>query len=152
MRLSCALGLGLLLATLPRLAAAGEPAPAQSAPEKAKPERVHLGSTSVTVVDEHEQVDDVITRLRAAQRQEPDRKPDGPAKGDGKSDGSKSDGRSPAKSDTKSKSGQHANNDRSALRGQRDSVVDRANAERDKDQKRERLGSAHGRSDAKQRH
>ena len=57
--------------TLPAFVAqAGEPEPPAKT-EKAQSERVQLGATSVTVVDEHEAVDDVISRIRAGKTEIP---------------------------------------------------------------------------------
>ena len=54
------------LAAPPSTARAQAGKQGQDAPPKPQPGRVHLGSTSVTVVDEHDTVDDVISRLRKA--------------------------------------------------------------------------------------
>lgn len=119
---------------------AGEPAPPQPAPEKARPERVHLGSTSVTVVDEHEPVDDVITRIRKEKSETatvPKAKP-AEIRGQGS--------RAAKATDIRQGSG------RAALRSQRDQATARADAERRKDERRERAASSRTRLEQKQHH
>ncbi len=116
------------------IAQAEERAAKPPAPAKAPPDRVHVGATSVTVVDEHETVDDVITRLRAAKAKtatapkttSQPAPPTPPASGQGQ-DG------------------------RETLRRERETAAAHADVERAKDDRRERSTGAHARTDKKQR-
>lgn len=128
--------LALLLLLAPAVALADPPAP--TAARKPPPERVHLGSTSVTVVDEHEPVDDVITRLRTSKTDKADPSP-GTGKRDRAGKGSAGTGSETSK------------DERAALRNERDHVVKRADADQVRDQKRDRSESARGRSEQKHR-
>lgn len=122
---------------LPAFAAqAAEPAPA--ATEKAQPERVHLGSASVTVVDEHEAIDDVISRIRNGKAED--------KATDKARTGENHDQDSHAATTTDSRQG----SDRSSLRAQRDRVSARAEADRIKDERRERAASTRTRLEQKQ--
>ena len=135
---------GLLFAlafVLPASAARADE-PTLAAPvkgEKAQPERVHLGSASVTVVDEHEAVDDVISRIRNGKA------------ADIASDKAKTTqshdpaARTVTATDTRPASG------RSSLRAVRDRVSARTEADRIKDERRERAASTRTRLEQKQR-
>ena len=121
----------------PALARAGEPTATVTATSKAPPERVHLGATSVTVVDEHEPVDDVISRIR-------NRKPE-PGSGDKvKGTGGQSQGTGATHGDRRG--GGHTD-----LRTQRDRATANDEAGRLKDEKRDRTVNARSRLDPKQR-
>jgi hypothetical protein len=127
---------------LPTAARAEEPAAAQTPPaktEKAQPERVHLGATSVTVVDEHEAVDDVITRLRT-------RKTEAATAEKTKAAETRAQG---TRTDTTSAT--RRGNDRASLRPQRDQAAARADADRQKDDRRERAANTRARLEQKQR-
>ena len=129
----------LFLCALPAFAVrAGEPEPPAKA-EKTQPERVHLGSASVTVVDEHEAVDDVISRIRNG-------KAAPPATDKVKAVQTRDQG---AKTATASDNRQGSG--RSSLRAQRDRVSARAEADRIKDERRERAASTRTRLEQKQR-
>jgi hypothetical protein len=135
---------GLLLAlasVLPALAAqAGEPAQAGTEKvEKARPERVHLGSASVTVVDENEAVDDVISRIRNGKAELP--ATDKARTGENRDQGA----HTATTTDPRPGSG------RSSLRVQRDRASARADADRIKDERRERAASTRTRLEQKQR-
>jgi hypothetical protein len=114
--------------------------PVQKPPsaEKALPDRVHLGSSSVTVVDEHEKVDDVITRLRSAKA-----KP--AAANNAKS------GENAAQGTTAPSGSGQPQDGRAALQPQRESAAAHDDAERPKDERRERAANARGRIEKKQR-
>jgi len=135
MRSLAKLGFFLALGLAPARALAGEPA--HNPPDKAKPERVHVGATSVTVVDEHEPVDDVISRIRRAEN-------DPTARDKTKVDHDKSGG-------TSTTAGQSTGEARAALRAQQDRNTSRADSERVKDQKRERAAGTRTRLEQKQR-
>ena len=126
---------------LPAFAArAAEPAQATPAKtEKAQPERVHVGSASVTVVDEHEAVDDVISRIRKG-------KAEGTA-GDKAKTAERRDqsARTATATDTRPGSGL------SSLRTVRDRANARAEADRIRDERRERAASTRTRLEQKQR-
>ena len=125
---------------------AGEPAqtaqtaqPTTDKAEKRQPERVHLGSASVTVVDEHEAVDDVISRIRNG-------KAEISATDKAKTSENRDQGsRTATATDTRPGSG------RSSLRAQRDRASARADADRIKDERRERAASTRTRLERKQR-
>jgi hypothetical protein len=131
----------LLVCILPAFAArAAEPT--QATPpkaEKTQPERVHLGSASVTVVDEHEAVDDVISRIR-----------------NGKAQGTVGDKtktrelREPA-ARTATVTDTHPGSGRSSLRVVRDRANARAEADRIKDERREHSATTRTRLEQKQR-
>ena len=129
----------LLLGTLPAFAArAGTPESPPKA-EKAQPERVHLGAASVTVVDEHEPVDDVISRIR-----------------NGKTETSTTDKAKTAEthdqgSKTATATEPRRASGRSSLRAQRDRASARAEVDRTKDERRERAASTRMRLEQKQR-
>jgi hypothetical protein len=129
---------------LPAFAArAAEPAPAATEKaEKAQPERVHLGSASVTVVDEHEAIDDVISRIRDGKAE--DKATDKAT--DKAKTGENHDQDSHAATTTDSRQG----SGRSSLRAQRDRVSARADADRIKDERRERAASTRTRLEQKQ--
>ena len=131
-----------LAGTLSAFSARAE-APAQTVPpktEKAQPERVHLGSASVTVVDEHEAVDDVITRIRKGKAES--------TAGD-KSNTTEIRTQSPGPAtSTDARQG----NGRSSLRAQRDRASARADADKTKDERRERAARTRTRLEQKQRH
>jgi hypothetical protein len=131
----------MLVSTLPVLAArADEPTQAATQKgERTKPERVHLGSASVTVVDEHEAVDDVISRIR-----------------NGKAEGTVVDKAKtrelrdpPVRTATATET--PPGNGRSSLRVVRDRTNARAEADRIKDERRERTASTRTRLEQKQR-
>ncbi len=129
------LGFWLALGLSSSATLAGEPA--HNPPDKPKPDRVHLGATSVTVVDEHEAVDDVISRIRRAEKDS--------ASGDKpKTDHDKVAG-------TSTKSGQSTGEARAALRAQKDRNASRADPDRVKEQKRERAATTRTRMEQKQR-
>jgi hypothetical protein len=107
-------------------------------PDKTPPERVHLGATSVTVVDEHETVDDVITRLRSAKPHKT------------QADKAKPDENNAPGAGTSTGQGQHKDG-RASLQPQRESAAAHAEAERPKDERRERAASARARIEKKQR-
>ena len=131
----------VLVGVLPSLTAlAGEPA--QASPpkaEKSQPERVHLGSASVTVVDEHEAVDEVISRIRKGKEEGTanDKAKTADISGKGSHTGTTTDSRQ--------------ENGRTSLRAQRDRASARAEAERLKDEKRDRATSTRTRNEPKQR-
>jgi hypothetical protein len=131
----------LLACSFPAFAArADEPAPATPPKaEKAQPERVHLGSASVTVVDEHEAVDDVITRIRNGKIENPvvDKSKTVESHGQGAPTATAADTRQ--------------GNGRSSLRTQRDRASARAEADRTKDERRERAATTRTRLEQKQR-
>ena len=111
---------------------------AQGTAPKPQPNRVHLGATSVTVVDEHDTVDDVITRLRKAKA---------PA-----------DATEQAKSETGAKAtpppdkrGSTHEDGRAELRAQRTAEAQHADTDRPKDERREKTANAHVRADKRQR-
>ncbi len=119
----------------PKQASAEKAASKQPSAEKAPPDRVHLGATSVTVVDEGEKVDDVITRIRNAKSGTANKAKPGEA--------SRQEGNVPA--------GSGARQDgRAELRGERETAV-RAGADRSQNERRERPGAVHPRSEKKQR-
>jgi len=131
----------MLACILPAFAARADE-PAQTVPpkaEKAQPERVHLGSASVTVVDEHEAVDEVISRIRngKAQNAAGDKAKTAEIRGQGS--------RTVTATDTRQGNG------RSSLRAQRDRASARAEADRIKDERRERAASTRTRLEQKQR-
>jgi len=131
----------MLASTLPAFAARAEE-PAQAAiakTEKAQPERVHLGSASVTVVDEHEAVDDVISRIR-------NRKAESTA-----SNKSKTAERHDQPASTATITETRPGSGRSSLRLVRDRANARAEADRIKDDRRERAASTRTRLEQKQR-
>lgn len=130
-----------LVWTLPAFAArADEPVQAPPAKvEKAQSERVHLGSASVTVVDEHEAVDEVISRIRNG-------KVESPAVDKSKTTEIRDQGsRTVTTTDTRQGNG------RSSLRTQRDRASARAEADRIKDERRERAATTRTRLEQKQR-
>jgi hypothetical protein len=134
----------VLAATLPAFAALADE-PVQAAPpktEKAPAERVHLGSASVTVVDEHEAVDDVISRIRNGKVENPD--VDKSKTTEIHDKGS----RTATATDTRQDSGRPSL--RASLRVQRDRVSARAEADRIKDERRERAASTRTRLEQKQ--
>lgn len=131
-RLTLVLMLALGLA--PVAARADEPTPPQNGADKPKPERVHLGATSVTVVDEHERVDDVITRLRGS-------------KSDPTADKSKAAAEHDKLPVDPKAERTRTSEERSVLRAQRDRAAGRADAERVKDQKRERVSGPRARQE-----
>ena len=119
--------------------------PTQTATEKAKeaqPERVHLGSASVTVVDEHEAIDDVISRIR-------DRKAETAATDKAKTSEHRDQGSRSATATTATDN--HQGNERASLRAQRDRAAAHADAERIKDERRERAASTRTRLEQKHR-
>jgi uncharacterized membrane protein len=130
-----------LVWTLPAFAAQADE-PVQAAPakaEKAQPERVHLGSASVTVVDEHEAVDEVISRIRNG-------KVESPAVDKSKTTEIRDQGsRTVTTTDTRQGKG------RSSLRTQRDRASARAEDDRIKDERRERAATTRTRLEHKQR-
>lgn len=130
-----------LVWTLPAFAARADE-PVQAAPakaEKAQPERVHLGSASVTVVDEHEAVDEVISRIRNG-------KVESPAVDKSKTTEIRDQGsRTVTTTDTRQGNG------RSSLRTQRDRASARAEDDRIKDERRERSATTRTRLEHKQR-
>jgi hypothetical protein len=131
----------VLACSLPTFAArADEPAPATPPKaEKSQPERVHLGSASVTVVDEHEAVDDVITRIRNG-------KVDNAVVDKPKTTEIRDQG-----SHTATATDTRQGNGRSSLRTQRDRVSARAEADKIKDERRERAATTRTRLEQKQR-
>ena len=137
----------VLLAALAQGARAEEsaPKPAQPEAEKSSSQRVHLGSASVTVVDEHEAIDDVISRIRKAKSIAPDKdKAHEPA---GRSDTPATQAQAPAAGKATSRA---AADGRAALRGERDRATDRAETDRRKDERRERAASERNRVEQKQ--
>ena len=139
MRLLVLLTLAASIVVRPSIVLGEEAAPKQPPAEKAPQERVHLGSTSVTVVDEHETVDDVITRLRAAKSQ---------ASATGKTKSGKN--QAPPASTESSTAGQ-SQDGRATLRAERETAAAHADADRSKDDRRERAANARGHTDKKQR-
>jgi len=139
-----------LVFTLPAFAPqAGEPDKAEQGhgrandKDKARPERVHLGATSVIVVDEHEAVDDVISRIRSAKS---DTAAAAKSKDGAKSEGTQDRGtRSVTATDGRQESG------RAALRAQRSQATARENANRLEAERRERTESARTRLEQKRR-
>lgn len=132
----------LSVCTLPGFAARADEA-AQTTPakaEKAQSERVHLGSASVTVVDEHEAVDDVISRIRSG-KVEP-LAVDKSKTTEIRDHGSRT---------TATATDTHQGSGRSSLRAQRDRASARAEADRIKDERRERAASTRTRLEQKQR-
>ena len=126
-----------LVVGLPSLAARADEAKSpQPAPDKSRPERVHLGATSVTVVDEHEAVDDVISRIRSA-------------KVDPAADKAKKTGSGEHGSGATTTTDTRQENAHSALRSQREQATARANADLRKDEHRERTASARTRTEQK---
>jgi hypothetical protein len=122
----------------PKQASAEKAASKQPSAEKAPPDRVHLGATSVTVVDEGEKVDDVITRVRNA----------------------KSSSASASKAKQAEAAGQAANapsgtgprqDGRADLRRERENEAARPGAGRSQDGHRELPATVHPRSEKKQR-
>ena len=131
----------LWLCALPTLAARADE-PTQAKPqqgEKAQPERVHLGSASVTVVDEHETVDDVISRIRTGKANTP--VPDKSKTAEAHDQGAR----------TSTATDKRQGNGRSSLRAQRERASARAEADRIKDERRERAASTRTRLEQKQR-
>jgi hypothetical protein len=133
--------LSVLVCSLPAFAAqADEPAPTPPAKaEKAQSERVHLGSASVTVVDEHEAVDDVISRIRNGKGENP------------VLDKSKTTVGQDRGASTATATDTHQASGRSSLRSQRDRASARAEADRIKDERRERAATTRIRLEQKQR-
>lgn len=131
----------LVVCTLPAFAARADET-AQTVPpkaDKAQPEHVHLGSASVTVVDEHEAVDDVITRIR-----------------NGKTENTHSDKAKTTETHdqgarTATATDNRQGGGRSSLRAPRDRASARADADRIKDERRERAASTRTRLEQKQR-
>lgn len=111
-----------------------EQTPKAPAP-KAAPDRVHVGATSVTVVDEHETVDDVITRLRAAKAHA----------------GSATDTKTAAPASGAASPGARLPHGRASLRGERESVAAHVDADRPKEDRRERAANARARVERKPR-
>jgi hypothetical protein len=111
---------------------------AKDPPPSPQPSRVHVGSTSVTVVDEHDTVDDVITRLRKA-------KP--PAEKQDQTKSASATQTSPAVD----KGGKAHEDGRAELRSQRTVEAERAEGERPKEDRRERAAAARARGERKQR-
>jgi hypothetical protein len=107
--------------------------------EKPQQERVHLGSASVTVVDEHEAVDDVITRIRTGKKE---------AGGDKTGEATKSvqDGQTATATPTVNK-----DSGRASLRVARERANARNEGERRKDERRERAAAARAHSEQKRR-
>jgi hypothetical protein len=138
-RYSTVLLFALVCAVPAFVARADEPAPAAPVKtEKTQPERVHLGSASVTVVDEHETVDDVISRIR-------DGKAADTASDKAKTTASHDQGaRTVTATETRPGSG------RSSLRAVRDRANARAEADRIKDERRERAASTRTRLEQRQ--
>jgi uncharacterized iron-regulated membrane protein len=110
----------------------------QDTPPKPQPSRVHLGSTSVTVVDEHDTVDDVITRLRKA-------KPPADKQEQTKSASATQTTTVPDKSNKAREDG------RAELRSQRTVEAERAEGERSKEERRERAAASRLHGARKQR-
>ena len=127
------MALALAVGLSPLVARAGEPAAAGAG--KTPPDRVHLGAASVTVVDEHEPVDDVITRIRS-RRTEPPPAPDKDKHGKGRARGTV-----PPEN--------HREGGRAGLRGQRDRATERDEAGRGKEERRERAASTRARLEGK---
>jgi hypothetical protein len=129
-----------LACVLPAFAArADEPTPAAPAKaEKAQPERVHLGSASVTVVDEHEAVDDVISRIRNGKAE------------DLVSDKAKTAQNHDQSTRTGTATETRPGSGRASLRAVRDRANARAEADRIKDERRERAASTRTRLEQKQ--
>jgi hypothetical protein len=73
-RRSLLLAVGLVMALGGRTARASEDPPAATPPARPDPGPVRAGKTTVTVIDENESVDDVVTRVRAARGRELERR------------------------------------------------------------------------------
>jgi hypothetical protein len=138
MRLCTGLLLALACAVPAFAARADEPTPAKTE-KKAQPERVHLGSASVTVVDEHEAVDDVISRIRNGKAE------------DTVSDKSKTTQKHDQAAGTATANETRPGNGRSSLHGVRDRANARAEADRIKDERREHAAGTRTRLEQKQR-
>jgi hypothetical protein len=137
------------LAVVACAAAAASVAHAQGAKQgqdtapKPQPSRVHLGATSVTVVDEHETVDDIITRLRKA-------KP--PTDKQAQSKSASATQTTTAPSDKPAdKDGKAHEDGRAELRSHRALEAERADGDRPKEERRERSAAGRVRGDRRQR-
>ena len=144
MRLFAWLSLVVALGLSSRAGHAGEsaqaqPEQAQQKKEKARPERIHLGAPSVTVVDEHEAVDDVITRIRQNE-----------AAGRGKT-AAKPEQVSQPQPQPQPTADRSQKDGRAALRAQREHAAAGTDAERRKDERRERAATTRGHLEQKQR-
>jgi hypothetical protein len=124
----------LTLVLLPLRASAGEP---EAKAQDKTQQRVHVGSASVTVVDEHEAVDDVITRIRTGKSEPTSDKATEPGKlpQSGQTTG--------ATSSTNKDSG------RASLKTTRDRTTASTENERRKDERRERAATARGHREQK---
>ena len=126
----------LTLVLLPLRASAGE---SENKAQEKPQERVHVGSASVTVVDEHEAVDDVITRIRTGKNEPTGDK----AKGADKQPQS---GQAAGTTSTTNK-----DSGRASLKLARDRTTAGTENERRKDERRERAASARSRTEQKRR-
>jgi hypothetical protein len=127
----------------PSAASAQTASQKETTPVRTTPSRVHLGATSVTVVDEHDTVDDVITRLRKAKAT-----PTGadPAKSGKPVNATAGQGGHTGSSDHDNEKDQG----RAELRAERTAEAKRVDANRPKDTRRERSAAARARTDKKQ--
>ena len=121
----------LTLLLWPLRASAGEPE--NKVQEK---QLVHVGSASVTVVDEHEAVDDVITRIRTGKNE--------PA-----TDKTKDVVKQPPSGQAAGTASVNKDSGRASLQVVRDRATARTENERRKDERRERAATARARTEQK---
>jgi hypothetical protein len=132
-------GLALLtVILLPLRASAGEP---EAKAQETSQQRVHVGSASVTVIDEHEAVDDVITRIRTGRTEPTTDKAKEPGK------------QPPSRQPAVAASTVNANKDsgRASLKVARDRTTAGPDNERRKEERRERAATARTHTEQKRR-
>jgi hypothetical protein len=130
-------GLALLtVILLPVRASAGEP---EGKAQETSQQRVHVGSASVTVVDEHEAVDDVITRIRTGKSEPASDKEPGKQPQSGQ----------PAVAS--STANVNKDSGRATLKVVRERTTASTDVERRKDERRERAATARAHTEQKRR-